>query len=201
MDHKVEIHSKKRKFNGFLKVDEIDLSHERYDGGINSHQKVLVLERGDACAAFVHDVKRKKVILIEQFRYPTYEKGPGWIVETVAGGISDGESAEDCIRRELLEEIGYNVKTVIPIHSFYVSPGGSTERIHLFYTPVTRRNLVNAKATGCEDEGEDIRQFEMSELEFFRALDRGDFQDAKLIIAGHWFRRYRALQKRRKKKK
>jgi len=199
MTKKVTEHSRKRRFNGFLKVDEASVSYERYDGSLTKRQKLLVLERGDAAAALVHDTRRKKVILTEQFRYPTFHKGPGWLIETVAGGIAEGETPEDCIRREILEEIGYRAKTILPIHLFYASPGGSTERIHLFYAPVKKSDLVNAKASGVLEEQEDIRRVEIPEMEFFKSLDRGEYLDAKLIIAGHWLRRHRVLMRRRKK--
>ncbi|MCF6200446.1 MAG: NUDIX hydrolase [Hyphomicrobiaceae bacterium] len=198
---KVTIHSSERKFDGFLKIDAARVSYERYDGGTNKEQTFLVLERGDAAAALLHDTDRDTIILAEQFRYPTYQKGPGWLMETVAGGIGTNETAEECIKREIMEEIGYQANDFILISEFYVSPGGSSERIFLFYVPVRSCDLVNRKAAGRKDEREDICRVEIPVMTFFRALDRGDYKDAKTIIAGHWYRRKRALWRRRNKSK
>jgi hypothetical protein len=44
---KAEIHGTAPRFDGFFRVDEIDVSHRRSDGAIR-RQKSLVFERGDS---------------------------------------------------------------------------------------------------------------------------------------------------------
>jgi len=203
---RVTEHSRERRFDGFLKVDEAVVSYERFDGGMNERQKFLVLERGDAAAALIHDTERDVVILTQQFRYPTHEKEkkagaaqPGWLLEPVAGGISKTESPEDCIRREILEEVGYRADDVKLIHTFYVSPGGSSERIFLYYASVVARALVNPQTSGRLDEQEDIRRVELPVSSFLRAINRGAYEDAKLIIAAQWLRNERGRGRRRQR--
>ena len=200
MARKVKEHRRERKFDGFLKVDEAVVSYEKYDGGLIKRQTFLVLERGDAAAALIYDSQRELVILTEQFRYPTYDKGPGWLIETVAGGIGKGETPEDCIKREILEEVGYEVDEVQLIQRFYVSPGGSSERIYLFFASVSADKLVHPGAAGLDTEQEDILRLEVPVREFFRALDKNVYADAKTIIAAQWLRRHRRLARRRKTK-
>jgi 8-oxo-dGTP pyrophosphatase MutT (NUDIX family) len=55
---------------------------------------------------------------VKQFKYPTYEKGSGWIVETVAGILEPGETPEAALRRETLEETGYEIALLEPIATF-----------------------------------------------------------------------------------
>jgi len=69
-----------------------------------------------------------EVILIKQFR-PSLNK---WILEVPAGRVEVGEVLEDTARRELIEEVGYNAKTLIKLVSIYPAPGYSDEVLHIF---------------------------------------------------------------------
>jgi ADP-ribose pyrophosphatase len=93
----------------------------------------LNFERGDSVAAVVHRIDNDTVILTEQFRYPAYRKGPGWVLELPAGVFAEcsDEDPTTALRRELMEEIGYQVRRLQTIATFYSSVGGSTERVHL----------------------------------------------------------------------
>ena len=71
--------------------------------------------------------------------------------ELVAGVLEADESPEITIRREILEEIGYEVSDLVYISSFYVSPGGSTERIIIYYAEVDNEGKVS-KGGGLESE-------------------------------------------------
>ena len=105
---KVEIKSKKTVFKGRYKIDEYVFDFDRAAGkGRLTDVKRLVFERGDSAAALIHDVERDVIVLAEQFRIATYDKGPGYIVEAMAGSVEEDEEPEDCIRREMMEEVGY----------------------------------------------------------------------------------------------
>src|SRR5688572_10147660 len=133
---KVEIKSKRYLLDDFFKVEEVYLRYERYNGEMSEEVRRLNFERGDGVAAILFNRDSRRVILIEQFRYPTYEKGPGWVVEAIAGMLEEGEEPEEAMRRELPEEVGYQVDQLRHISTFYVSPGGSSERIFLYYAEV-----------------------------------------------------------------
>jgi hypothetical protein len=45
----------------------------------------LVLNRGDSVAILLHDPVHGLVLLCEQFRVPTCERGPGWLLKLPAG--------------------------------------------------------------------------------------------------------------------
>src|ERR1051326_1979477 len=49
----VVVRDKRRLFDGFFKLDELAISHRRYDGSMSREQRVLVFERGDSVAAVI----------------------------------------------------------------------------------------------------------------------------------------------------
>jgi nudix-type nucleoside diphosphatase (YffH/AdpP family) len=184
---KVNIESSQVIFNDFFKIVETYLSYERFDKRMSPVVRRLNFERGDSVAAIVFNVTSQKVLLVNQFKYPTLEKQPGWIDEVVAGTLEAGESSEVAIRREIREEIGYEVNQLIYISTFYVSPGGSSERIVLYYAEVDDTGRI-ADGGGSEDEGEDIKTAEFSLSEIFDSVSSGRIADAKTIIAIMWLK-------------
>ncbi|WP_325060448.1 NUDIX hydrolase [Vitreimonas sp.] len=184
---RVKVRQRREVFNRFFRIVEAEFDQPKLDGsGVIKNVKRLVFERGDSAAALVHVTDRDVVVLTEQFRFPTYDKGPGIILEAMAGSISDGEDPEACIRREMLEEIGYEAKKLEKIAHFYVSPGGTSERIFLYYAPVTTADLVNPDACGVAHEHEDIRRVEVSTKRFIDDALNARLNDAKLLVAGLW---------------
>jgi ADP-ribose pyrophosphatase len=154
----------------------------------------ISLERGDSVGVLLHGPERDAVVLVRQFRYPVYaglgpdeRAGDGarraWLLETVAGVQDVGRSAIEVGNKELLEEAGYAVRGGLqPIATFYVSPGGTSERIFLYLGEVDAGERAG-EGGGVAAEGEDI---EIVELPFDEAMDmiaRGEIQDAKTIIA------------------
>jgi nudix-type nucleoside diphosphatase, YffH/AdpP family len=187
MPSKVVVQGKQRIFDGFFKIDEAELSYERFDGEMTPMVKRLCFERGDSVAAIVKHRNTGDFIFLRQFRYPTHEKGPGWIIEAVAGMQEPGEEPEVSLRRELLEEIGYEANLIEPIATFYVSPGGSSERIRLFYVEVSDRGK-KGQGGGLLEENEDIQTVAYSAAELDAALRRGEIQDAKTLVGIYWLR-------------
>ena len=193
---KVVIEQSKRIFDDFFKIDEAVLSYERFDGTMGAKTRRLRFERGDSVAAVVFNRDTQKIILANQFRYPTHEKGPGWMKEVVAGILETDESPEATIRREILEEIGYEVRKLIHISSFYVSPGGSSERIILFYAEVDNEGKVS-EGGGLESEQEDIRIEELSLPEVETALSSKQILDAKTVIGLMWlFENFNTIERK-----
>jgi nudix-type nucleoside diphosphatase (YffH/AdpP family) len=190
------IFDRKRLLDAFFKVDEVTVSHGQFNGEMSAPRPYLVFERGDAAAALLYDPERRKVITVNQFRIPTLEKGRGggWLVEAVAGMIDGsvdnhlGETPLECLRREVKEETGYLITEAELIFTFFSSPGGSTERIFLFFAEVKRTDKV-ATGGGLAADGEDIEIVEFDTAEFFAKLMAGEFEDPKLIIAGLWLMR------------
>ena len=187
MPKKVKIISEKPVFDQFFKIDEAHLRYELFDGKMSAELTRLNLNRGDSAAIVLHDPLADTIIMTEQFRYPTYTKDHGWILEIPAGTIEEKEVADPTItlRRELMEEIGYSVKNFRKVASFFVSPGGTSERIHLFYAAIRPEDKI-AAGGGLASEGENIRMVSMSLKEALYKITTGDIMDAKTIIGLQW---------------
>jgi ADP-ribose pyrophosphatase len=182
----VDILHRKRVFDDVFKIDEAEVRFEQYSGSMSPPVRRLSFERGDSVAAVVWRHDTDELVFTEQFRFPTLEKGPGWLVEVMAGVIDPGETPDDAVRREIEEELGYRVDAVESIATFFVSPGGSSERIVLFFVDTTAASRISTGG-GVAKEHEDIRVVTMSRDEARRALHEGRFTDAKTIIGLQWF--------------
>jgi ADP-ribose pyrophosphatase len=187
MPKRVNVDRTKLILDDFFKVEEAYLSYEKFDGSMSPLIRRLNFERGDSVAAILYHARRGSILLINQFRYPSLGKGPGWITEVVAGMVGAGEHPKDALRREIKEETGYDAAELEHISTFYVSPGGSSERIQLYFAELTGDGPTGTGG-GLVEEHEDIMLVELSATEAFRQLDRGEIVDAKTIIGLMWLR-------------
>jgi nudix-type nucleoside diphosphatase (YffH/AdpP family) len=183
---KVEIERKRRILDDFFKVEEAHLRYERFDGKMSPVVRRLNFERGDSVAAVIFSPGTQRLLLVNQFKYPAYDKGPGWITETIAGMIDKNETPEDAARREIEEEMGYRVTNLEHISTFYVSPGGSSERIVLYYAEVDATDKSEAGG-GVGSEDEDIVTVELTLAEALEQIRSGEIADAKTILGIFWF--------------
>ena len=185
---RVEVHARRTLLDGFFRVEEVDLSHERTDGSMSPSLTRLNVDRGDGAAVVLHDPERRVVVLVRQFRFSAWENGPGWLHELVAGTVPQGQSPEDVARTECLEEAGYEIDRLDSIGSFYLTPGGSSERIFLYYAAVSAGQR-RSPGGGLEEEGESIEVLEWPEANVWAALDAGRIADAKTLVGLMWLRR------------
>ncbi|MFT5087222.1 MAG: nudix-type nucleoside diphosphatase (YffH/AdpP family) [Candidatus Latescibacterota bacterium] len=185
---KIEILARRRLVDAFFKLDEAQLRHEQLDGSMSAPMHRLNLERGNGVAALIHRPQKNTLVLVRQFRYPTYlHDGPGWILEIAAGMLDENENPAETMRREIVEETGFAVKSIELLSHFYLTPGGSSERIFLYYAEVDE-DLPRAEGGGLNEEHEDIEIVEISLDNAWQLLDSGQIVDAKTIIALQWLR-------------
>jgi nudix-type nucleoside diphosphatase (YffH/AdpP family) len=181
---KVRVLENARILDDWFVVDRARISIEQYDGSMSAPMTRLVFERGDAAAVLLYEREPRCVILVQQFRYPAYirDSQRGWLWEIVAGVQEPGQSPEQAARREAWEEAGYALDAVQYIMTIYPSPGGATERVHLFLAPVTP-DQHTGKGGGLPQTEEDIRICSLGLDEALQMIERGEIVDAKTIIA------------------
>lgn len=183
---KVSIKRKKYILDDFFKVEEAHLRFEQFNGEMSPLVRRLSLERGNSVAVLVFNKRIGTLILISQFRYPTYHNHHGWTIETIAGMVDPGETPEETARRELQEEIGLDIETFEHIATFYLSPGGSAEQVYLYYSEVSGEQARYKKTGGILASGEDIKVVEMTLAEALAKVKSGEIVDAKTIIGIYW---------------
>ncbi len=172
-------------WKGFFRMDRLRLRHRLFGGGWGQPITREVFERGHAAALLPYDPVRDEVVLIEQFRAGALTAGAEpWLVEIVAGIIEDGETAEDVVRRETVEEAGCEVTDIVPIMDVFTTPGGSSERIAIFCGRVDAQGIGGVH--GLADEGEDIRVFTESLDEALARLANGDITNIIAVAALQW---------------
>lgn len=142
-------------------------------------------DRGDSVAAVIVDTSRSEIILVEQFRFPTLGHGSGWLIELVAGMVGAGEEPETAIRREIQEEIGYDVRALEKISTIYPSPGGSSERVIVFYGEIDD-SLRVSEGGGRADEAESIARRPVPLADLPALIGSGTIQDAKTLAGLLW---------------
>lgn len=188
MPERVDILRKNRVFDKqIFRIDEVELRHELYDGTMSEPLVRLSLDRGDSAAAVVYNTVDKTVLLTEQFRYSTSIKDSGWLREIPAGMVEDEENPAKAIIRELEEETGYRIGNLTYISTFYLSPGGTSERVHLFYAPVRPTDRTESGG-GRREEGEDIKVLEVPVDILYRQMVLGEIKDAKTLIGLQWLK-------------
>jgi len=130
-----------------------------------------VVKFGEAAAA-LPILDDGRIVLVKQFRAAI----GGWVLEIPAGKVEPGESPEECIARELVEEIGYRARRIEKLASVYTTPGYSNEILHIFIA----RDLeyVGPKP----EKGEFIKIVTMSPDEVLSSA-RNNVVDAKTLLA------------------
>lgn len=115
----------------------------------------------------------RRLILLRQYR-PTINR---WLVEIPAGTLKPGETPEDCARRELLEETGYEAEELTKLLEVYLAPGYSDELLHVFIA----KGLRFKGASPRLDEVIETMTIELSEA--LEMVARNEIRDAKTIAA------------------
>lgn len=99
-------------------------------------------------------------------------------LETPGGLIDEGESPEECARRELMEETGHQCATMRCVKKLAVNPAIMSNYIYIFF------------ADGCRkvgdqrlDEAEDIEIVTLERDELVKILGEGGIENSLVVLA------------------
>ncbi len=139
-------------------------------------------DRGNGAAVLLYNKKKQTVVLISQFRMPTYLNGndTGLMIEVTAG-LLDGDDPQTCVIKEAEEESGFRVKKVEKVFEAYMSPGAVTEIIHFYIAEYQESDKVS-EGGGLAAEQEDITVLELGFEEALNMIYTGEIKDAKTIM-------------------
>lgn len=171
--HRAATVSSQRVYEG--RVLNLDIDQVRFPDGSTG---TLELIRHSGAAAVVPFLDPPgspdaRVLLIRQYRYAADR----FLYEIPAGRLEPGEAPIECARRELLEEAGCTADVILPLGSFFTTPGFIDEYIHLFLAT----GLTCGDASPESDEF--IHRESHTSLGALRMIDRGEIVDGKSIIA------------------
>ena len=132
--------------------------------------KRIMIDHPEA-AAIIPFVSDDEIIMVRQFRYALGRQ----TLEIPAGKVGS-EKPDECARRELLEETGYEAEKLKLIYTYAPAIGYANELIHIY-------SGHNLKKVNREIDEREIDTVERLNLKEIRAMiERGLILDGKTII-------------------
>ena len=172
-------------FSGYFSVRRLTLQHRCFGGGWSRPIVREVFDRGDCVGVLPYDPATDSVVMIEQFR-PGAIRGDQspWMLELIAGVIDSGESDEQVVHREAMEEAGCVMSELLPIATVMPSAGACSEQIRLFCGRVSRAAIGGIH--GLAEEGEDILVHSVSRPDALAMLAADRVPNGHTLIALQW---------------
>lgn len=167
--------------DNYYTLHKFNFDYQMPDGSwVNQMREVY--ERGHGAGILLYNTTKKTVVLIKQFRMPTFlhDNKDGFLIE-IPAGLLDADNPEQCVIRETEEEVGIRLKSVKKVYEGYSSPGVLTEKMHFFVGEYTDDMKVS-EGGGLESETEDIEVLEMPFTEAVRMLENGEIVDTRTIV-------------------
>ncbi len=177
----------------FFAMEEIDVSFRRFDGSMSPQVTRAGFIACDAVTVLPYDPVRDRVLVVDQFRAGPYLRGDPqpWQIEAIAGRIDPGETPVEAARREAVEEAGLVLTELLPVASYYPTPGCSAEYLYSF---VALTDLADTAAGvfGVEGEAEDIRGHLISFERLMALVASGEISNAPTVVTAFWLAQNRA---------
>ena len=188
----VEVLGRRYPHAGFFALEELELTHLRFDGGRSPRLRREVFVAGDAVTVLPYDPVRDRVLLIEQFRMGPFGRGDPhpWQLEAIAGRIDPGETPEEAARREAIEEAGLVLGALEKVAEYYPTPGAVTEYLYSYVALCDLPDGV-AGVFGAAEEAEDIRRQLVGFDRLIEVAAAGEIGNAPLLLTVLWLQRER----------
>jgi nudix-type nucleoside diphosphatase (YffH/AdpP family) len=163
-------------YSGYMTVEKLRL---RLADGAESVREVE--SHGDAVAVLPYDAQARTALLVRLFRVPAWLlDGQEQLEEACAGMIDAGETPQQSVRREAMEELGLELGALELVARAWPSPGVSSERVWLFLAPYSPADL-RGPGGGVASENEGITVVERSLAALATAAEAGGIADLKLL--------------------
>ena len=178
---RIRIHSRETLSESWFKLEKVTFAQRRADG---SHQTLEreVYHNGPGAAVLPIDRARGTVLLVRQLRIPVHVNGDEpLVIELCAGIVDAGDVPAETVRKEAHQEMGYRLRDIRQVFELYMSPGSSTEKVHLFVAAYAPEDHVGAGG-GVPAEGEQIQVIEMPLADAWDMVVAGRIVDAKTVL-------------------
>jgi nudix-type nucleoside diphosphatase (YffH/AdpP family) len=142
----------------------------------------LMEDHGSAVCVLPFDRGRKVATLVRQFRAPVaVTSDTTEVLECPAGLVDDKEDPAHAIRREVMEETGFDLAEVEQVATVWTMPGVSTESMHLFLATYGAKDR-KGKGGGQASEHESIVIEEVPLAALAVMADGGQIADMKTLL-------------------
>jgi len=123
--------------------------------------------------------EQDRILFISQYRVGAGAE----LLEIPAGTLEPGEDPEECAARELREETGMAARSIRKLGDFFLAPGYSSERLHIFLAT----DLVHSPLDPDADEFLRVQPIPIEEAYRMALCETGDaacqFHDGKTLAA------------------
>ena len=125
--------------------------------------------------------------MVEQFRPGAFGRGDPqpFTLEAIAGRIDLGETPQQAARREAAEEARVALQRLIPVASYYPSPGAKSEFVYSFVGLADLPDDAGGIA-GMASEDEDIRAHVLAFEDLMALIRSGEGATGPLILTAFW---------------
>ncbi|HLD92728.1 MAG TPA: NUDIX hydrolase [Anaerolineales bacterium] len=121
-----------------------------------------------------------RILFVSQYRHAARHR----LLELPAGTLEEDEPVEETAQRELREEVGMAPGRLTKLADFFLAPGYSTERMHIYLAEDLRPDSL----AGDEDEELETKRLTLDEA--FAAIHSGEIEDAKTMLGLFLFKEY-----------
>jgi ADP-ribose pyrophosphatase len=159
-------------FDGFYRLQKLSLKSEKTGDRFIREQFTVP----NSVGVLLINLEEQAVVLVKQFRVGPEKE----LTEIIAGKLEASDvNIQLAARREVLEETGYEVKSIEYIHRFHTCPGPVSEEMQLF---VALCGEQVASGGGLASEHEEIELVSVPFEDFLGT----SYCDAKTLIAQQW---------------
>lgn len=139
----------------------------------NGHRTTYEIVVHNGAVAMVPVDAAGNILFVRQYRHSTGKQ----LLEIPAGTLNPGEVPESCAQRELREEIGMAPGRLTKLAEFFLAPGYSTERMYIYLAQDLHPETLP------HDDDEDLAVITLSMQEAFTAIQTGEIEEAKTMLA------------------
>lgn len=161
--------SSKIHFTG--KIFQVEVQQIELEPGTRATREIV--RHAPAVAVMAH-LAGKGFVLVRQYRKPVEAE----VLEIVAGLVEPGEALEDCARREVREETGYDVRSMVELGEMWPSAGYCDERLHMYFAEVEDNGRGQQP-----DEDERVVPVILTVEQLRQTIAAGEIRDAKTMAA------------------